>query len=199
MKYDDYVSTREQYGKVSSFALYGDDDVLRVESEEEFLERGLDQSLAPRHNGLHVVMYALNFSQANGGRGEADEDFASFHMTHNDSKLGALVDHAPILRGAYITDLFKNYAESKASEVMHIWESGEIEFDKDEIAKELEVVGIDPNRAIHIVMGRGVEKVWNSDPLAESTFIYHYASQGKLGSKNDYVDACLRQLEGLAT
>lgn len=200
MKYDNYVSTRERYGKVSSFALYGGnghggDDLLRVESEEQFIERGLDLSLLPQHNGLHVVMYALNFSQANGGRDEADEDFASFHMTRNDSKLGALVGEAPILRGAYITDLFKNYAESKASEVMRMWRNGEIEFDKNEIVEELEVAGIDPDKAIHIVMGRDVEEVWNSDLLAECTFMYHYSSQGKLGSKDQYVDACLGKLE----
>lgn len=200
MKYDNYVSTRERCGKVSSFALYGGDghggdDLLRVESEEEYVERGLDLSLLPQHNGLHVVMYALNFSQANGGRDEADEDFASFHMTRNDSKLGALVGEAPILRGAYITDLFKNYAESKASEVMRMWRNGEIEFDKNEIVEELEVAGIDPDKAIHIVMGRDVEEVWNSDLLAECTFMYHYSSQGKLGSKDQYVDACLGKLE----
>lgn len=204
MHYDNYVRTRADYGKVASFALYNDTfaadskstdlgEVLRVDSEDEFMQRGLDRALAPQsNNGSQVVLYALNFSNANHGKGTTDDDFAAFHMTYNDSKLAALVDRAPILRGAYITDLFKNYAQSSAREVMNMFRAEQIQFDPKGIIKELTTLGIDANTATHIVLGHDAEEVWRSDPISTSIYLTHYSAQGM--GMDAYVERALGNL-----
>lgn len=200
MKYENYVETRRRYGKVASFAVFdrdgrGGDGLLRVNSREEFEKNGLDHLLTPEHFGRPTVMYALNFSSANDGKGATNEDFAAFHMTHNDSKLGALVNNMPGLRGAYITDLFKDYPESSSAEVMKKFRAGEINFSKQDIIDELQTVGINPDKANHIVLGKSAEEVWNSDPIGRYNFINHYSAQGKLGNKDNYVQSNIDLLE----
>lgn len=193
LTWPDYVWYKENFGSVSSFALYGDNgEPPRVSAEEEFYDLKLDLKLSPEVNGYTPVFFALNFS---GTKGTTEEAFDSFHMTYNDSKLGALIDEVPELEGAYITDLFKELPDSNSGGIMKRWKNKEIFVDPDALYNELIHMLMYGGELFPILLGTDADKVFQNDVGPIGVRIPHYSAQGNLGSKVAYVDKASTMLK----
>lgn len=190
----DYCWYRQAFGRVASFAHYGDPvrdggRCLRASTPEEFRLKGLDSLVPKLPQGIPVFL-ALNFS---GTVGTTAQDFESFHMTHNDTKLASLVEQFPTLRGAYITDLFKNFPESSSSEVLSTWKQGKISFDPSALYREMNVMTKGSGLSIFpILLGKGAWDVFTHGVGSTNigTTITHYSAQGALGGVEKYIDSC---------
>ena len=96
MDLDTYNITKSKYGKFASWAIW---------SEEDYTDASIIESSISELNPK-IVFVGLNAS-----RDVTDEVWRAFHCKHqggSDGKLRATYNQS-IYRGAYMTDILKNY------------------------------------------------------------------------------------------